>query len=53
LEKSGAKSIGTTANLVVAAAAGACTVIVTQVTNAIGLLKINLGCMILIALLFY
>ncbi|RCV17863.1 hypothetical protein SEVIR_3G260700v4 [Setaria viridis] len=30
LEKSGAKSIGTTANLVVAAAAGACTVIVTQ-----------------------
>jgi hypothetical protein len=39
LEKSGAKSIGTTANLVVAAAAGACTVIVTQVSNAIGLLK--------------
>jgi hypothetical protein len=30
LEKSGAKSIGTTANLLVAAAAGACTVIVTQ-----------------------
>ncbi|CAN6337707.1 unnamed protein product [Urochloa humidicola] len=30
LEKSGAKSIGTTANLIVAAAAGACTVIVTQ-----------------------
>ncbi|TVU19267.1 hypothetical protein EJB05_35406 [Eragrostis curvula] len=30
VEKSGAKSIGTTANLLVAAAAGACTVIVTQ-----------------------
>jgi len=30
LEKSGAKSVGTTANLLVAAAAGACTVIVTQ-----------------------
>lgn len=30
LEKSGAKSIGTKANLLVAAAAGACTVIVTQ-----------------------
>ncbi|CAL4908019.1 unnamed protein product [Urochloa decumbens] len=30
LEKSGAKSIGTTANLIVAAAAGACTVIATQ-----------------------
>ncbi|CAN6328384.1 unnamed protein product [Urochloa humidicola] len=30
LEKSGAKSIGTTANLIVAAAAGACTVISTQ-----------------------
>jgi len=39
LEKSGAKSVGTTANLLVAAAAGACTVIVTQVSNAIGLLK--------------
>ena len=39
LEKSGAKSIGTTANLLVAAAAGACTVFVTQVSNAIGLLK--------------
>lgn len=35
LEKSGAKSIGTKANLLVAAAAGACTVVVTQVTNAI------------------
>jgi hypothetical protein len=31
LEKSGAKCIGTTANLLVAAAAGASTVIVTQV----------------------
>uniref|UniRef100_A0A5B7BC07 Putative peroxisomal adenine nucleotide carrier 1-like n=1 Tax=Davidia involucrata TaxID=16924 RepID=A0A5B7BC07_DAVIN len=30
LEKSGSKSIGTKANLIVAAAAGACTVIVTQ-----------------------
>ncbi|KAJ1262744.1 hypothetical protein BS78_09G133400 [Paspalum vaginatum] len=30
LERSGAKSIGTTANLLVAAAAGACTVVVTQ-----------------------
>uniref|UniRef100_A0A0A8YT44 Peroxisomal adenine nucleotide carrier 1 n=1 Tax=Arundo donax TaxID=35708 RepID=A0A0A8YT44_ARUDO len=30
LEKSGAKSIGTTANLLVAAAAGVCTVVVTQ-----------------------
>ncbi|XP_064936008.1 peroxisomal adenine nucleotide carrier 1-like [Musa acuminata AAA Group] len=30
LQKSGAKSIGTKANLVVAAAAGACTVVVTQ-----------------------
>lgn len=37
LEKSGAKSIGTTANLLVAAAAGASTVIVTQVSNVIGL----------------
>ncbi|KAG8068916.1 hypothetical protein GUJ93_ZPchr0005g15172 [Zizania palustris] len=33
LEKSGAKSIGTKANLLVAAAAGACTVVVTQVQN--------------------
>nr|XP_018685335.1 PREDICTED: peroxisomal adenine nucleotide carrier 1 isoform X2 [Musa acuminata subsp. malaccensis] len=32
LQKSGAKSIGTKANLVVAAAAGACTVVVTQYT---------------------
>lgn len=32
LENSGNKSIGTKANLVVAAAAGACTVIVTQVS---------------------
>lgn len=31
LEKSGNKTIGTKANLIVAAAAGACTVIVTQV----------------------
>jgi hypothetical protein len=60
LEKSGAKSIGTTANLVVAAAAGACTVIVTQVSNtigllknAMGLLKINLGSLILFVLLSY
>jgi hypothetical protein len=53
LEKSGAKSIGTTANLLVAAAAGACNAIVTQVTNAIGLLKINLGSLILFVLLFY
>ncbi|VAH18853.1 unnamed protein product [Triticum turgidum subsp. durum] len=30
LEKSGAKSIGTKANLLIAAAAGACTVVVTQ-----------------------
>lgn len=33
LKKSGTKSVGTKANLVVAAAAGACTAIVTQVTN--------------------
>lgn len=32
LVKSGSKSIGTTANLVIAAAAGACTAIVTQVS---------------------
>lgn len=31
LEKSGSKSIGTTANLLIAAAAGACTAITTQV----------------------
>lgn len=31
LEKSGKKTIGTTANLIIAAAAGACTVVVTQV----------------------
>ena len=53
LEKSGAKSVGTTANLLVAAAAGACTVIVTQVINAIGLLKINLGRLILFMLRLY
>lgn len=32
LEKSGAKTIGTKANLIIAAAAGACTVIITQVS---------------------
>ena len=33
LEKSGTKKIGTTANLVIAAAAGACTAIATQVSG--------------------
>lgn len=33
LETSGAKSIGTTANLILAAAAGACTAIATQVSH--------------------
>lgn len=37
LEKSGAKSIGTKANLVVAAAAGACTAILTQVSISVSL----------------
>lgn len=32
LEKSGSKSIGTKANLIIAAAAGACTVVVTHVS---------------------
>jgi hypothetical protein len=39
LEKSGAKSIGTKANLLIAAAAGACTVVVTQVTDLIDFWK--------------
>lgn len=33
LEKSGAKSIGTKANLIIAAAAGACTALTTQVRS--------------------
>lgn len=33
LVKSGSKSMGTKANLIVAAAAGACTVIITQVSH--------------------
>lgn len=33
LKKSGSKNIGTKANLIVAAAAGACTVIIIQVTE--------------------
>jgi hypothetical protein len=33
LEKSGNKTIGTKANLIIAAAAGACTVLVTQVNH--------------------
>lgn len=33
MEKSGNKTMGTKANLIVAAAAGACTVIVTQVSR--------------------
>lgn len=36
LERSGYKKIGTKANLVIAAAAGACTAIVTQVSHCLG-----------------
>lgn len=46
MEKSGNKTMGTKANLIIAAAAGACTVIVTQVSHTKTMFSLSKGMLV-------